>query len=98
MKITERINKINKLDFPSPRYLEDEMDISDMEQVSTVDMDEHRWYTIATVVYEFDGGFIGVRGPVSLKSEQMGYDDIGSSCCAFEMYPVSTVTYKKKGE
>ena len=40
--------------------------------------------------------FIGINGPVSLKSEMMTYDAVEMPCGAFLMEEVQSVTYQVK--
>jgi hypothetical protein len=40
--------------------------------------------------------FLGILGPIALKSETMDWDDCGCECEAFEMEEIQTVTYKPK--
>ena len=97
MKTTkELIDEINGAGICSPHYIEDEIDFSDAVEVTTINRDEHRWYVMGTIVYKVGDEFIGVNGPVSLKSESMGYDDVGETCEAFEVEAVPSVTYKRK--
>jgi hypothetical protein len=96
MELEQLIEEINKGDIPSPYHLEDRVDMSGAKELTTIDTDEHRWYIVGTVVYQLGEKFFGVCGPISLKSESMGWDDVGFSCEAFEMEAVPSVTYKKK--
>lgn len=92
----EIVEQINAAKISSPFYVEDEIDIDGVTEVDTIGYDEHRWYVLATVVYQVGEEFFGVFGPISLKSESMGYDDVGVECEAFEMEAVSSVTYRAK--
>jgi len=97
MKTTkELIAEINVATFSSPHFVEDEVDLGGAEKVATIDRDEHRWYTLGTIVFKASDGFFGVHGPIQLKSESMGYSDIEFGCVAFEMEEVPSVTYRKK--
>lgn len=89
------IEEINAAKIQSPHFIEDEIDLGGAREVTTIDSDERRWYVLGTVVFETSDGFFGVRGPISLKSEQMGYSDVGIDCLAFEMEAVPSVTYRK---
>jgi|AACY02.16.fsa_nt_gi hypothetical protein len=95
MKVEELVEMVNSLGLTSPLWVDDIIK-EPPEEVSKVDFDEHRWYVVATVVFRVDDGFVGIRGPVGLKSEMMGFDDVGMECKAFEMEEVSTVTYREK--
>jgi hypothetical protein len=94
--VVELVKEINGSGVCTPHWVVEEVDFGDAKEVATIDMDEHRWYVVGTVVYSVGDEFIGVRGPVSLKSESMGYDDTGVGCEAFEMEAVPSVTYKRK--
>jgi len=73
-----------------------ELDMDSVAEVETIDRDEHRWYTLGTVVYRVGDEFFGVRGLVSLRSDSAQWEDIGLTCIAFEMEQVPSVTYRKK--
>jgi len=94
--VEELIAEINAARILAACDVNDEIEMPDASVVAAVDYDERRWYILATVVYEVGDRFLGVRGPVSLKSENMGFDDVGVECEAFEMVEVPTVTYKRK--
>lgn len=61
--------------------------------ISRQDYDSHRWYIMATDIYEVDNGYIGVRGVSELKSEMMDYSDVDEHCVAEEYKAVQTITY-----
>lgn len=61
-----------------------------------LDLDQHRWYSIATNVYECIDGLVGVRGPYQSFSEHQDFSDIGIYCVAGEMIAVPSVTYEWK--
>lgn len=42
---------------------------------SNLGIDEYKWYTISTKVYQLEDGFIGITGVTSLKSEAMMFSD-----------------------
>ena len=94
MTTSELIAKINEAKLSSAHWAEDEFPELGGE-IDAVNEDEHRWYTIKTLVFKFGDDFIGVRGATGLKSESMGYDDCCVECEAFEMKEVQSVTYKK---
>jgi len=96
MTTKELIEAINSAKLLAPNYLEDEFPDVEFEKVAELNYDEHRWYVVATVVFKVGDDFIGVNGPISLKSEQMGFDDVGLECIAFEMEAVPSVTYREK--
>lgn len=92
----ELVEQINAADVFAAYYVEDEIDMDGVTEVVTLDRDERRWYVLGTIVYEVGNEFFGVRGPVSLKSENMSWDDIGMKCEAFEMEQVPSVTYRRR--
>jgi len=94
--VKEIIDQINAANICSPHYAEDEVDMDGAVEVAKIDLEEHRWYVIGTVVFKLGDEFFGVCGPISLKSESTGYDDVGFKCEAFEMEAVPSVTYKCK--
>lgn len=94
--VKQLVKEINEAGIHSPHYMEDRIDVGGIKEVATIDLDEHRWYTLGTVVFSVGDEFFGVRGPVSMKSEEMGWADIGIECVAFEMEQVPSVTYKRK--
>ena len=55
--------------------------------------DSHRWYIMATDIYEVDDGYIGVRGVTELKSEMMDFSDCAIHCIAKEYKAVNTISY-----
>lgn len=98
MTTKELIDAINEAKLDSPHYIEDEFGDEEWKEVAEIDRDEHRWYVISTRVFEVDGAYIGVCGPTGLKSEMMGWSDIGMECVAFEMEAIPSVTYRRKGK
>lgn len=71
--------------------------LKECKQVATgLNLDEHRWYSIATDVYECEDGFVGVRGAYQSFSESQTWEDINVLCEAEEYIAVPTVTYKPK--
>lgn len=93
----ELVDKINAASIYTPHAVDDMDGMDDVTEITTMDLDDYRWYTIGTIVFKVGDEFLGVRGPVSLKSENMGWDDVGVYCEAFEMEPVPSVTYRRKG-
>ena len=94
--VKEIVDEINARKLNTPHMVEDEIDADGIVEVATLDLDEHRWYTIGTVVFRIGKDFFGARGAVALKSEQSSWDDLGVECFAFEMIEVPSVTYKRK--
>ena len=96
MTAQEIVDRVNTGEFWSPVMLEDELDMDGVTEVARLSYDEHRWYSLATVVFQVGTEFFGVRGPVTLKSEDMDYEDVGFRCSAFLMDAVPSVTYKRR--
>ena len=96
MTAQEIVDRVNTGEFWSPVMLEDELDMDGVTEVARLSYDEHRWYSLATVVFQVGSEFFGVRGPVSLKSEDMDYEDVSFRCTAFLMDAVPSVTYKRR--
>lgn len=63
---------------------------------SGLELDEHRWYSVATDVYVCDDGYVGVRGAYQSFSEQQMWSDIDVTCTAEEYEAIQTITYKPK--
>ena len=102
MKVDDVIAAINNGSVWSVHHVDEAIDDiinwnnkGEFEEVTTVDLDEHRWYTIGTMVFRVEGELMGVRGPVQLKSESMGFEDCGIKCKAFRVVEVPSVTYKR---
>ena len=92
----EYVDTINAAKVCAPHYLEGVIDMGGVEEITVLIHDEYRWYVIGTTVFKVGDEFFGVRGPVALKSEAMGYKDVDWECTAFEMVAVPSVTYKVK--
>ena len=54
-------------------------------------IDSHRWYSIATNIYEYPGGFLEIRGAFQSFSEMQGWEDIGVVC---EVNEISSINRK----
>lgn len=94
--IKEIIEQINAAKLDTPYYVEDLDCMQDAKELDTIDLDEHRWFTNGTVVYQLGDEFFGVFGPVHINSESMYWSDCGCIARAFEMEQVPSVTYKRK--
>lgn len=92
----ELVDQINAAGISDPSKVEDMDNMDGVTEVETLNRDEHRWYVLGTVVFKVGDEYFGVRGPVGLKSESMGYDDVGFKCEAFEMERIPSVTYRRK--
>ena len=99
MKVQEAIDKINNADDIYSVFTAEDV-IKGKVVSSYQDLDEHRWYSIATRVFEVEDGFVGVRGPYQSFSEMQDWSDIAADCGgvgAFEVEPVPNTYYKRKG-
>ena len=95
MKVKEVIDKVNSTKLWSLWQFEEEF--SDLECVASyLDVEQHRWYEIATNVYKCEDGYVGISGVAELKSESMGFDDCECECVATEYVPVQTIKYVPK--
>jgi hypothetical protein len=92
----EWVYDINTGDFDSPHSIGDKLDMSSVTEVTVIDRDSHRWYTLGTMVFKVGDEFFGVRGAVDMKSEEASWSDLGIKSEAFEMEQVPSVTYKRK--
>lgn len=70
--------------------------LKDCKFIKSQDYDSHRWYIMATNIYEVEDGYVGVRGVSELKSERMVYSDCDKPCVAEEYEAVQTITYIPK--
>lgn len=96
MKVAEFIEAVNNGKFCSLWQVEDEIENCPKEVAYRLDMEEHRWYSIFTNVYECEDGYVGVRGCGQLKSEMMDYSDAFVKTYAEEYEAVQTITYRPK--
>lgn len=94
--VKEIIDAINSAKLNNVHDVDDIDGMDEAKQVDQINRDEHRWYTNATVVYSLGSEFIGVHGPVSMKSENGDWTDLCVEVTAFEMVQVPSVTYKVK--
>lgn len=98
MTVQEVINLINNKDDIYSIYMAEDY-IKGKVVAEHQDLDEHRWYSIATRVFEVEDGFVGVRGPYQSFSEMQDWSDIAVDCGgveAFEVKPIPSVYYKRK--
>jgi hypothetical protein len=98
MTAQELVDVLNAKKFYDVWDVEEELDGAGAKEVAQVDLDEHRWYVLGTTVFQIGDEFIGIRGPLSLKSETMSYSDIGVACKAFMMEQIPSVTYREVGK
>lgn len=95
MTAREIADKVRSL--PASDIFDEVEKILHAREIDTIDHEEHRWYVEATKVYKVGDEYLGVNGPVRLKSESMMWSDLDDvECDAFEMEAVPSITYKKK--
>jgi len=96
MKVQELINLINENEFYS--LFEAECAIPrDVDKVASgLELNEHRWYSIAVDVYKCEDGFVGIRGAYQSFSEMQSWKDIDVICGAGEYIEKTTITYVSK--
>lgn len=70
--------------------------LKDCKFIKCQDYNIHRWYIMATDIYEVEDGYIGVRGVAELKSESLGFSDCNEHCKATEYEAIQTITYIPK--
>ena len=93
---SEMVDKINSANIASPHFVDEVINMDGVTELETINLDEHRWYVVGTIVFKVGEEFFGVAGPVSLKYGDMGYSDCGAGCRAFEMEQIPSVTYRAK--
>lgn len=96
MKVQEAIEKINGKGFYSVFEAEEVLDRDAKLVKSNLGIDEYRWYTISTKVYQLEDGFIGITGVTSLKSETMMFSDCDVFTLAEEYEEFTTISYRRK--
>lgn len=93
MKVAEVIEKVNSRYYLS--LWEFEKEFPDLKRVaSDLNVDRHRWFELATNVYECEDGFVGVKG-IS-KAIIMSDSDCECPCSACEYESFTTVSYRPK--
>lgn len=96
MKVQEAILKIEEGYFNSVFDAEEVLGKDAKLVKSNLDIDEHRWYTISTKVYQLEDGYIGITGVTSLKSEAMMFSDCDVITQAEEYEEFTTISYRRK--
>ena len=95
MKVKEAIELINNSDNCYSLWDAEDLLIG-CKLKNRQNYDSHRWYIMATDIYEVEDGYIGVSGVSELKSEMMDYSDTGEHCFAEEYQVIQTITYLPK--
>lgn len=99
MKVKELIELIENSD-EVLYHLDDVEDLIDGEckkVASGINPEEHRWYSLATDVYECEDGYVGVRAGYQLFSEGMSWSDaINPHTIASEYEAFQTTSYRPK--
>ena len=96
MKVKEAIDLINNSEEPLYNIFDAEELIDGEMVVEHQDLDEHRWYSTATRVFQMEDGYLGIWGAYQSKSEMQMWSDIDVLCEAFEMKQVPSVKYVEK--
>lgn len=96
MKVQEAIEEINGEGFYSVFEAEEVLDRDAKLVKSNLGIDEHRWYTISTKVYQLEDGYIGITGVTSLNSEAMMFSDCDVFTQAEEYEEFTTISYRCK--
>lgn len=97
MKVQELIDKINSATnccslWQAEEYVEEGVKLV----ASNLNIDEHRWFTVATDVYKLEDGYVGITGPSQLRSEGMVWSDCNYMCIAEEYEEFTTIAYRPK--
>lgn len=64
------------------------------DKVDQIDEDTHRWYDVATVVFENNEEIIGVRGVVRTNGEDQAFCDCGIEYSVFPMKKKKVESFK----
>lgn len=96
MKVQDVIDLFNENDVYALWEAEGMIETFCKKVASGLNLDEHRWYSIATDVYKCEDGFVGVTGAYQSFSESQTWEDIGVICGAREYKAVQTTTYEPK--
>lgn len=99
MKVKELIDYVNNAKFYCPDDVMDSLPYvlnKTLKYVTEFGFSEHRWYVTATQIFKCDDGFVGIAGPVIIKSEEMSWKDTGCECVASEYVKVMKPTYEPK--
>lgn len=95
MTVKEAVKKINNGKFFSLWESVEEV-LDDIEPiVKELNLDHHRWYTVATNVYKLDDGFIGITGVIDLRGD-MDFSDCSYETIAEEYEEFTTISYRPK--
>lgn len=95
MKVAEVIEKCSSENLWSLCEFEEEF--PDLKRVaSDLYVERHRWFELATNVYECEDGFVGVNGISEVFSEMMSNSDCECQCFACEYEAYQVVSYRPK--
>ena len=95
MTIQEALKKIKESDCCSVSAADDLLGSAETLKEG-LDINEHRWYSIATNYYKMDDGILGVRGVYQVFSEGMCDADCDEGIEAFEGEEYTTISYRPK--
>lgn len=97
MKVQELIDKVNSSIDCYSLYEAEEFIEGHIKCVAgNLDIEDHRWYTIATNVYKLEDGYVGITGPIILKHGNMKWSDCDYLCIAEEYEEFTTISYRRK--
>ncbi len=97
MKVSEVIEKCSSENLWSLWEFEEEF--PDLKRVaSDLNVDRHRWFELATNVYECEDGFVGVEGISEVFSEMMSNSDCDCPCTAAEYEAYTILSYRLKNK
>lgn len=99
MKKQEFINAINNSNIHALFEIDEIESIDKIPEqlASGMNLDEHRWYSIATNYYKLEDGIVGVTGVYQIFSQMMDASDCDEDVYAFEGEEYTTVSYRPKG-
>lgn len=95
MTAKEAIELINNSDNCYNLYNAEDL-LEDCKFITRQNYNSHRWYIIATDIYEVEDGYIGVEGVSELKTKMADFSDCDEHCVAKEYEAVKTITYIPK--
>lgn len=98
MKVEELINLINNakklIGLDEAEDLIFETDETTSKVASQLDLQQHRWYSVAVDVYKCDDGFVGIRGGFQNFVESASWEDVCITPCVAKQYKEKqTITY-----
>ena len=97
MKVKEFIEFVENYEDPFISLYDVEYAVDEKtKKVATINVDNHRHYSIATDIYQCEDGFVGVTGLHEMFNECSVPSDFDINCEASEYEAVQKVTYRPK--